>query len=84
MARRVKKARRVFPEPTGRGGLWQGTPTSSIFATSKVTWRFMGGSGSCEGANRIDTTLDVGFNSKPLHLESGRESHRSDLQGKVN
>src|SRR6476469_9148112 len=59
-------------------------PERSICATSKVTWRFIGGCGSWEGANRIETTLEVGFNCKPLILKVGVSCIEAISNEKVN
>jgi hypothetical protein len=44
----------------------------------------MGGCGSCEGANRIETTLEVGFNCKPLILNVGVSCIEAISKEKVN
>src|SRR5450432_215836 len=59
-------------------------PESSIFATSNVTCRFIGGCGSCEGARRIETTFEVGFNCRPLILKVGVSCIEAISKEKVN
>ena len=43
----------------------------SIFPTSKVTCKFIGGCKSCEGAKRMETTFEVGLSCNPLVLKAG-------------
>src|SRR5580765_7804392 len=57
---------------------------SSILATSKVTCRFIGGCGSCEGARRIETTFEVGLSCKPLILKVGVSCIEAISKEKVN